>query len=214
MTADGTAQFRLSDRQWQELLRCLRPVTLPLEAKALFEQEIAHYLRRKKTWSKPSHEVTRRLAQAGHTALKLVVLLENLSEQEQIEFHEARSVFKTIPRLGLREVIEQLKVLNLACVLAPVNLSPTARKFHRAEFFRELDKLLNRFTTLRVGRSKGVVSFLESICQIAGDNVGRGGIESTLRHLRTNGEIPSKPIGKKTAQITGRRKKGRSSLAS
>ena len=199
-------RFMMTDRQWADVVTSLRPLKLPPEARTSLEQEITHYIHAAKTWSKPANEVSESLAQAGGAAKKLAELLEALSQQEILELIEARSLVKSDVRfLPLREMIAHAKILHEACALAPEQLSLSSLPSHRSDFIRNLDDLLLRFAGQRVCRSKPVVDFLEKVCRMANDDIGRSGIVSAIRRLQTSGEFPAKKSRKNAARISRRR---------
>jgi len=162
----------LSDEQWNEIAKCLK---LPDEARIDLGFSIHAFREQQSMWDDAPSEVRKKLKRTSAAALKLLELLEGIKQRERFDLVEAG-----YGGVRLEGAAAEIKALAEACAEASTQVSDVRWTYWQDWLIDKLDHILWEFADQRVSRSKAVLDFLKTVCQIAHPNFGPGAVVSAV----------------------------------
>jgi hypothetical protein len=167
MTPDKQT-FSLSDEQWGRITKCLK---LRNDARTDLEFSIHIYREQQLLWDNAPSEVRKKLKQKSAAASKLLKLLEAVGERERIDLAEIG-----YSKARLHAAKAEIKAVAEACAEASRQVSDVRWTYWQDQLIGALDRILWEFSRQRVSRSKAVLDFLKTVCQIAHPKFGPGAV--------------------------------------
>lgn len=208
---DPRKRFTMTDRQWNDVVRSLQPVCLPIGARERINQSIDlfHLFNYFNEADRAAPDLLKRTAAA---AARLASLLQHLGERDRFAIACSLLIEAELPDRPveareshidglIKATIDQATIISQYCSDGS-EIDFSKRRNDTGEVDRlliSLDYILQQFTSLRISRALAVTEFVTTVFSMAGFKK-KGSIERAIARLQRSGRFSKKRSLKVTAQ--------------